>query len=374
MPVRVWLLIRSLERGGAQQQVVHLASGLRARGVDARVVVFYDLGGGHAEALATAGVPLVVVGKRGRWDVMRFGLRMRRLARSERPDYILSYLPTANVVASMLAIGNRRTVVALGVRGSDADPGYHDRLDRVALGMHRHLARLAGVVIANNEPGRRSLVSSGVPAERTAVVPNGIDVAWFRPDAGRRDRQRARWQVGPDDVVFGMAGTMTPVKGVDVALGALARVVEGTRSARLVGVGRATPAARHAFERQARALGVADRVVWIGEQSDLRSFYNGIDILVSASQSEGFPNVVGEAMACGRPVVVTDVGDSAAIVGDAGRVVPPDDVDSLAAAMTDLAEDSQRDRLGEQARKRIVEHFSVDALVDSTLAVLAEHT
>ena len=117
-------------------------------------------------------------------------------------------------------------------------------------------------------------------------------------------------------------------------------------------------------------LGISNRVIWTGARADMRAVHNALDVAVSASAfGEGFGNTIGEAMACGVPCVVTDVGDSAWIVGDTGVVVPPHNSEALAAGIKQLIELNPQEKtaLKEKARRKIVECFSVDKLVSNTV-------
>jgi len=120
------------------------------------------------------------------------------------------------------------------------------------------------------------------------------------------------------------------------------------------------------------SLGITERLIWAGTFSDLLTVYNALDLLVSSSTSEGFSNVIGEAMACGVPCVVTDVGDSALIVGDTGNIVPPGDSHALAQALRSWLRLSKRERhaKGLQARVRIEREFNTHAMVMKTEAAL----
>jgi glycosyltransferase involved in cell wall biosynthesis len=115
----------------------------------------------------------------------------------------------------------------------------------------------------------------------------------------------------------------------------------------------------------ARRSGVAETVHWLGRRNDMPRLMAAFDVLASSSYGEAFPNVLGEAMACGVPCVATDVGDSALIVAETGRVVPPGDMGALATAIGDLLALSapQRALLGQQARRRVQEHFDIRQIV-----------
>jgi glycosyltransferase involved in cell wall biosynthesis len=121
-------------------------------------------------------------------------------------------------------------------------------------------------------------------------------------------------------------------------------------------------------------LGLEDRVTWAGARLDMPAVYNAFDLLASTSTSESFPNVIGEAMACGLPCVVTDVGDSARIVGDAGRAVPPGDPAVMAAAWERLLslDPAQRADLSARARARIEAEFTLEKMITATENLLEE--
>jgi len=121
-------------------------------------------------------------------------------------------------------------------------------------------------------------------------------------------------------------------------------------------------------------LGLGNRLIWAGAYAsrDMPAVYNALDVLTSSSYGEGFPNVIGEAMACGVPCVVTDVGDSALIVGETGIVVPPRDADALTQAWRRWLAFTDTERLarGVQARIRIEQEFGLSNMVAKTEAAL----
>ena len=128
---------------------------------------------------------------------------------------------------------------------------------------------------------------------------------------------------------------------------------------------------QEAMKRVAAELGIAPRVTWTGWRRDMAAVYNAVDLAVSSSLSEGFPNVVAEALACGVPCVVTDVGDCRSIVADDEWVVPPRDPDKLASAIGRALRSDRRER-AEELRHRVVDFFSLHAMVDRTEQLLLE--
>jgi glycosyltransferase involved in cell wall biosynthesis len=152
-------------------------------------------------------------------------------------------------------------------------------------------------------------------------------------------------------------------------LRAAAKLVSGVPNLRVVIVGDGDNALRTRLTEQATALGLMQHIVWHGPEHDMPRLYPALDVLcLTSAWGEGFPNVVGEAMACGVPCVVTDVGDAAHVVGEAGRVVPPENPAAIAAAvraLLNLPRDERR-RLGHAARQRIIDVFSVKAMLTTT--------
>lgn len=110
---------------------------------------------------------------------------------------------------------------------------------------------------------------------------------------------------------------------------------------------------------------ISDRIHLLGLRNDMNRVMSALDIFSSSSCGEGFPNVIGEAMACETPCVVTDVGDSALIVGDTGIVVKPSDPVALANAWATMIEKGEQHRktLGKQARQRVLENFALKKIV-----------
>lgn len=369
-PLRVVILARSLDYGGAERQMIALARGLHQRGHRVVVAVLYS-GGPLERDLHERGVPVEVFAKRGRWDVAGFLLRLLRFLRRERPQIVHGYLEFQNVLATAMQPFHGGRVV-WGVRASDRPLARYDWLMRVVSRVERRLSRFPGLVIANSHAGREHSVGQGFPASRVIVIANGIDTDRFRPDRAAGHRLRDELGIDRDREVVGLVGRFDPMKDHPAFLEAAARVASERPAALFLCVGTGPAAYGAALAALAERLGLGSRVIWAGARGDMPAVFNALTVAVSSSSSgEGFPNVVGEAMACGVPCVVTDVGDSARVVGDQGEVVPPGDPVALAAGIGRMLERLERDAVDATAvRGRIVEHFSVSRLVEQTEAAL----
>jgi glycosyltransferase involved in cell wall biosynthesis len=358
--MNILFLIRSLEPGGAERQLVVLARGLRQRGHDVAVAVFYP-GGALESELQDAGVPVHSLEKRGRWDVLGFLTRLIQTVRSRRPDVLHSYI--SNLVTVMVRPFFPALRIVWGVRSSHMDFARYDWLFRVSHTLSCRLAGFADLIIANSHAGRRSHIADGYPARKTIVIPNGIDTARFRRNPEARERIRAEWAVAEDEELIGLVGRLDPMKDHETFLQAAWRLSQARPAARFVCVGDGPPAYRAALQERACALGLLDRILWVGMRSDMADVYSALDLLVNCSYGEGFSNVIGEAMACGVPCVATRVGDSGLIVGSLGALVPPKDPVALMDGMQQVLD---RRLPPAVIRRRIVEHFSLDTLVHAT--------
>ncbi|MGE4290643.1 MAG: glycosyltransferase [Desulfovibrio sp.] len=367
----VLFLIRSLETGGAERQLVALANGLSQRGHAVHVAVFYG-GGGLEENLRR--VTLHYLRKRGRWDVPGFLLRLRALIRQVRPDVLHGYLGTANVLVTLLRPFAPPAKTIWGVRAAFMDLRRYGWLPRLHWRIECGLSERADLIILNSESGRNHALSRGMWAKRMHVVPNGIDTNDFRPLPEAREKIRQEWGIPVTAPLVGLPGRLDPMKDHPVFLEAAAQMLLQIPDARFVCVGHGEGKYPAELRAQANALKLADRMLWIGSRTDMPAVYNALDLVCLSSYGEGFPNVLGEAMACGVPCVATDVGDSALILGELGLVVPPKNPEALAKAMLEMLGRSERE--GEQLRlrlrTRIEARFSVERMVETTETLLLE--
>lgn len=382
LPIRVFFLIRSLDIGGAERQLYALVKALDKSRFAVTVAAMYDHGAMWEEFTAIPGVRVVTLRKAGRWDLRRFVAALWRAVRAERPHILHGYMGGANEICLVLGRVLNAKVV-WGIRVSDLDFSRYIWSVGAVFRVGRVLSRLPNLIIANSEAGRATHIARGYNAARMIVIPNGIDTARFAPDPAAGLQWRQAMGYPADTLLIGCLARLDPMKDHPTFLRAGTLLAQTHGAVRFVCAadGTAEYAAdgtaeyKDALQRLAQELGIAERVAWVPMLGDPRAAYNGLDVVTSASAfGEGFPNVLGEAMACEVLCVGTDVGDSAAVIGDAGAVVPPRDPAALAAAWRKLLSMSAEERhaLRRRARARIMSEFTIERLAERTGTALEE--
>lgn len=368
--LKICFLIRSLGLGGAERQLTLLANGLAERGWDVSIAVLYP--GGPLEAELTTGVRVKWVGKRHRWEAGSVLFRLWRWLRQERPNVLHSYLSVPNIVSAVLGAVVPSLKIVWGVRASRLELDAYDRFTALTERAVPLFARRADLIIANSEAGRLHCLASGYPGARVIVIPNGIDTRRFVRDQEARVRQRAAWGVRADETLIGLVGRLDATKGHEIFLRAASCLSKRHPGVRHICIGDGPEAARAALKAMAENLKIADRILWLPAVHDMPAVYSALDVACSSSFTEGFSNVLGEAMACGVPCVATRVGDSERLIGETGEVVPPGDPEALCRAWKKILPRIEREGelLGRRCRERILTHYTREHLLDRTAEAL----
>jgi glycosyltransferase involved in cell wall biosynthesis len=369
MKKKVVFLIRDLNYGGAQRQLVTLVKALHQEDcLDVTVLHFYS-GGPLLKDLIDRGIPTISLEKQERWDVLGFFSRLFWHLKRIQPDVLHGYLGESNIAAIFMKPFFPSTRIIWGIRGSNTPSGRYGWLGNLLSLLERLLSSFTDLIIVNSHTGKTDYLDRGYAPDKMVVISNGIDTERFQPDSEAGAKVRSEWGISENTILIGLVGRLSPMKDHPTFLQAAALLSKEREDVRFVCVGVGDENYAKELYQLADDLGISEKIIWAGGRSDMPAVFNALNIACSSSSDgEGFPNVVGEAMACGVPCVVTDVGDSAWIVGDKGIVVPPKNPEALAAGWNSLLNLALTDKLAlaEKARKTIVEKFSVKNLVRET--------
>ena len=359
-PVRVCHLITALDVGGAELMLARLVERMdRARFPS--TVTSLAAPGPVADRIRAAGVEVTTLDMRRGRPAPSALLRLAGRLRALRPDVLQTWLYHADLLG--LAAGRLAGVprILWNVRNSNMRMERYGFLSRRTLDACRLASRHPDGIVVNSRAGYEAHRRIGYRPRVWYHIPNGIDTALFRPDAAARARVRRALGVPPDAPLIGFAARVDPMKDHDTFLRAAALLVRRRPAARFLLAGEGTqPGGR--LDDPVRRAGLGGGLLRLGARADMAAVTAALDVATAASRfGEGFPNVVAEALACGVPCVVTDVGDGAEIVGGAGVVVPPENPERLAAAWADLIDrgPAARRELGSAGRARIAGSYSL---------------
>jgi glycosyltransferase involved in cell wall biosynthesis len=368
--LRVVHVITGLGTGGAEAMLQKLVAATRAE--LSHSVVSLTGSGPIGSMLAADGVPVTCLGmRRGTPDPRAIGAIVR-LLRRERPDVVQSWMYHADLLAGLAGALAGRIPVVWGIRHTDADPATAKRLTHWT---RMACARLSGVlparIVCCADSARDAHCGVGYRADRMLVIPNGFDLTRFAAQPGARARVRRELDIPDEAGVVGMVARFHPDKDHRNFVAAARVVGEANRGAVFVLAGQGVDGANPTLSTWIDANGLRSRVRLLGVRSDVPSVLAAMDVLATSSRTEAFPNVLGEAMASGIPCVATDCGDSRAIVGATGRVVPPGDPVALGRAILEVLglPPLTRAALGAAARERICERYDIRVIARRYVSV-----
>ena len=363
MTKRILQIIPTLDRSGAEKQLALLAAGLPRNEFDVHVCVL-TRSGPLAADLEASGVPLTLIGKRAKIDPAGF-LRLKRHIAALRPDVVHTWLFAANSYGRVAALAAGVPRIVAGERSVDPWKNWHE------LAIDRWLARRTDRIVVNSSGVRDFYVHHGLPSEKFAIIPNGIGP--FAPSDLTRAALLAELQLPEGARLVGAVGRLWPQKRIKDLIWAadLLKVIRDDVHLLIIGDG----PLRERLEKFRHQVRIEDKVHFLGHRDDVPRLLPHFDALWLASEYEGMPNVVMEAMAAGVPVVATDISGNRDLVmpGETGYLVPIGDRAAFARETRRLLDDAElARRLGEAGRQRMLAEFTIEQMVERHAALYRE--
>lgn len=372
--IKILLAIRSLNFGGAERQWVLLAQELAKHSeVDLRLCTLYS--GGRLEYEITK-IPHICLHKKGRKDI-GFLLRYRKVLKDFRPDCIYAFMPEMNIF-SLICGAFLGAKVVFGFRSSAIDLNNLTLASKLYFYTQKFLSRFADAILCNSYDALSFYQKKGYYMKKALVVYNGVDTRRFHP----RESIRFKKELGiqEDAFVFGIVARMDKVKDYPLFARIAKEMIEYSKAQQGVEV---TFIALGKCEERIlkdclKILGDAQRnVLFLGAKNDVEAYYPLFDCILSTSYTESFSNSIAEGMACGCVPIVSDVGESK-VIADFGQdsytfLFPSKDDKSALECLKSLYALRHSDKLESlkaQSRAQIVEKFSVDSMVGTTLKIL----
>lgn len=360
--VHVLHVITGLQTGGAETMLARVVRRLARDGFRVSVLTLTS-GGILAEALAREGIHVVSLGMESRLPTPAVLWRLRHHLRTLQPEVVQGWLAHGNLVATLgTMLFARRTPLLWNVRQALYDVHYEPLVTRLVIALGARLSRRPVHILYNSSVSARQHEAAGYEAQRTRVIPNGFDLARFRPNPAARAAVRNELGVPGPAPLIGLVARYHPMKDHATFLAAARQLAGSGVPAHFLLAGQQVDSSNAVFRSALDDPVLGPRLHLLGERTDTERLYAAMDIGTLSSYTEAFPNVLGEAMACGTPCVATDVGEARSIIGETGIVVPARDPAALASAWADLLARSpdERRRLGAAARARVEREWSLE--------------
>jgi glycosyltransferase involved in cell wall biosynthesis len=373
--IRIMHVITGLTTGGAEMMLLRLLSANNGDWEPAVVSLMDE--GTIGPRIAALGIPVYSLGMgRGRPNPVR-ALSIVSLTRRFRPHVIVGWMYHGNLMASLAGVFSpTRVPIFWNIQQALDDIGGWGQLTAAVIRAGAILSRHPAAIIYNTQIGAKQHGAFGFEARKGIVIPPGFDCQTFHPDVDARRQFRAENGINEDTVLIGLVARYHPMKDHAGFLRAARIVARIHPNVLFLLLGKGITAEQSALTKLIAELQLESRILLIGERTDTPRITAALDIACSGSAwGEGFSNAVGEAMACGIPCVVTDVGDSAYAVANTGLSVPPGDPDRLAHSLGCLIEagPEHRRQLGAAARRRIEGEFSLTTIARRYEDLYREH-
>ncbi|ART81780.1 hypothetical protein CBP31_03385 [Oceanisphaera profunda] len=356
--MKVLHIITGLGDGGAEGVLYRLCTQDKS---NTHIVVSLMGAGKYSSLLINNGIRVELLNqKKGRMSIQGL-FYLYRLIKKIRPNVVQTWMYHSDLIGGVLAKLLRVEMIVWNIRHSSLEPGKANRSTIIIANLCGKISRfIPDKIICCAQSASESHKKYGYDSSKMIVIENGYELSRFKPAP-----QPSLFHF---PVQLGMVGRYTQEKDHINLLKAIKILVDNGYSLSLALVGSGMDKNNHTIVSKIDELGLTSYVFLMGARVDIPSVMRGLDIHLLSSSSEGFPNVLAEAMACGTPCVTTDAGDAAAIVGDTGWVVKIKDSNGLAMSIMKAIDEMTSSpnlwmKRKEFARARIVESYSIDSMV-----------
>jgi glycosyltransferase involved in cell wall biosynthesis len=367
-PIHVTHMITCLNPGGAENMLYRLLAATDRANCSTDVVSLMGVGILGERLRRELGIRVRALGLDSGFPNPMALFRLIRWLRADPPDVLATWMYHANLLGSVAAAAAGGIPVVWGLHHSKLDPSIEkQRTIRIARASgwlsHRYTAR----IICCSEATRQEHLRLGYDPGRLEVICNGFDTTALRPDPCARLSVRAELGLPPHARIVTLAARFHAQKDHRNFLQAGSLLLRRVPDTWLLMCGQDVRPENILLAWLIREVGLEGRALVLGSRDDVgRLFAASNAACLSSVEGEAFPLAIGEAMACGVPCVVTDVGDSGFLVGDTGFTVPPRNPGALANALATLLEMPAADYrvLSERARARVKENFELSRIAE----------
>ena len=361
MKIKVLHVITGLGSGGAEHMLLRLLSTMDRDRYENHMVNL-TRNDTLEPKFRAHGVPVYGLDFRNRLsDVIQLS-KFIRLVGKVQPDLVQTWMYHGDLIGGLASRLAGTQPILWGIHHSNLDQNKNKRTTLwVARACARLSHRIPNKIIACSKTAADNHIRFGYTDDRFVIIPNGFDLEAFKPDSATRGIVRRELGISEDSLLIGMMARFDPQKDHVGFLRAAIAIAEKHPHAHFLLCGKNVDWNNEELANIIGASPFQGRFSLLGYRDDVARLYAALDIHVLCSHGEAFPNVLGEAMACGVPCIAADVGDCAYIVGDTGLIYQAGDHDALINCMEIMILPDRR-RLGLMARRRINTLFSIDSV------------
>lgn len=365
--IKIIHIIASLDDGGAEAILYKTCKNLKDHH---QKVISFKGSGKYGPFLEKEGIEVVSIGPFNILGLFYFLLKNEQ-------DVVQTWLYHANLIGGLVAKLAGIKKIYWGIHSSSLIPGVSKYSTYILLRLSSKFSNwIPKKIIVVSEKAIKFHSDNGFEKNKMVYVPNGYDLEEFKPNINYRNFFRRELGIKENEFLIGLVGRYDPIKDYNNFFKALSKIENLKIKVSVALVGKGLTKSNKEISQDLINQNIKSKLWLLGSRNDIPKIMNGIDILVLPSISEAFPNVVNEAMACGTPCIVTDVGDSSLIVGDTGWIVPSKVPFQLAKAIEE-AESEFKIKLKWKrrqilCRERIQKNFSVDKMIKNYITIWNE--
>lgn len=362
-PLKVLFISNGLEAGGAEGMLLRLLQRFDRELLAPEVISLTGIGE-VGEKIRELGIQVHNLGmSRSGLQIPVLSLfRLRRMIKIINPEVVQTWQYHADLLGGIAARLAGIKTVSWGIRNGELPPEHSKFSTQFIRKVCAWLSyRLPKKILFNSWEAQAVHARAGYDERKFEVIPNGFDLHENTPNTETRATVRRELDLLEDTLLVGFIARIDPVKNHEGFLEAAVSIHAALPEVHFVMAGKNVGESNLKLLRIIEDYKLSKCVHLLGHRKDMQKLMAAIDVHVSASHAEAFPNVIGEAMASGTPSVATDVGDSAWIIGDTGKVVPRGNMKALANCILEVLMMTKENRraLGDKARARIVEQFEI---------------
>lgn len=364
--MKIVFITTDLDMGGAEIMLYSLLSKMNRQQFNLIVVSLIDSGvwGSRIEAL---GIPVHTIGMQQGKPTPAAIWRLIQTVNRLKPDIIQGWMYHGNIAAQLASLFSASKIpVFWSIHHSPTSLSSERIMTKAIIKVGANVSHFNHKVIFVSQNSQQLHEKIGYKSVNTCIIPNGFDTDLFQPSVTAKNKLRSELGLAESSILIGLIGRFHPMKDHHNFLKAAALILKDYPELNFILAGTDVDSNNSILAGYITKLNLANRVHLLGERQDMNCVIPALDILsLSSAFGEAFPLVIGEAMSCGVPCAVTNIGDSAFIVGDTGKIVPPKDSEALANAWRELIDIGINGRklLGNAARERIITSFSLKYIV-----------